>query len=115
MINRAAMILVRPIMSEPIIGPNTLKCQPMNGLLETRGVMVSAPGPVILKDAAQSSITINPTLHTRKGISRSVIQAATLVRLLLAFLSRPLEKTWSGLSRLAVCSDGNGLIIASHY
>jgi hypothetical protein len=75
--------------------------------------MPSAPGAVILKDPAQRSITIMPILVTRKGILRSFIHAANLVKLLFAFVERSEENTMSSFSALVACPDRAELMIAS--
>jgi hypothetical protein len=74
--------------------------------------MPSAPGRVILKDPAQRSITIMPILVIRNGILRSFIHAANLVKLLVAFVERSAENTFSA---FAACPDVTQLMIASPY
>src|SRR5215471_1821839 len=101
----AAVISVRPIKSEPMYGPNNLKCQLISGLLATSGIIPSAPAAVILYDPAQRSITIMPMLVIRKGILRSLIQAANFVKLLSAFFERSAEESGSCLSALIACPD----------
>lgn len=49
--------------------------------MKTSGTMPSAPGRVILKDPAQSSITIIPMLPTRKAMLCSSIHAANRTKL----------------------------------
>src|SRR5262245_31979638 len=80
MMSIAAVISVSPMMSDPMYGPNSLKCHQMSGLLETSGTIPSAPGAVILYDPAQRSITTIPMLVARKGKLRSSIHAANRVR-----------------------------------
>src|SRR5271156_814724 len=90
MISRiAAVHSVAPIIFPRIYGPRTLNCQLVSGLLETSGMMPSAPGAVILNFPAHSNITIIPMLQTRKGIFRSATNAAILVRTLFACSSFP--------------------------
>ena len=65
--------------------------------------------------SGQSSITIMPILVIRKGILRSFVHAANLVKLLLAFLESSSKETRSCFSALIACPDGTRLIIASPY
>jgi hypothetical protein len=46
-----------------------------------------------------------PILVTRKGILRSFIHAANLVKLLFAFVERSEENTMSSVSTLVACPD----------
>lgn len=78
--NIAARISVPPMMSEPRYGPNISKCHQIRGLLETRGIIPSAPGAVILNAPAQRSMTIMPMLVIRKGRLWLVIHVAIPVR-----------------------------------
>src|ERR1700745_396932 len=85
MISRVAAVhSVAPIISPRTYGPKALNWKLVSGLLETSGMMPSAPGAVILNLPAQNNITIIPMLQTRKGIFRSATNAAIFVRTLFA-------------------------------
>jgi hypothetical protein len=78
--------------------------------VRNQGNYPSAPGAVILKDPAQRSITVMPILVIRKGIFRSLIYAANLVRLPLATCERLAGEARSCFSALIACPDKSRLM-----